>query len=67
MFSFVLKCVFITTVIGNQELNGKKETKHEIKIGKVVGLYSDLNEAKLDIERRGIHAVPLIRYSENLR
>ena len=67
MFAFIIKCIFIITVSANHEQKDKVDSKPEIKIGKVVGVYSNLNEAKLDIKRRGIHTVPFIKHHGNPR
>ena len=67
MFVFIIKCIFITTIFAKQEQKDKANSKPEIKIGKVVGIYSNLNEAKLDIKRKGIYTVPLNKYHGNPR
>ena len=55
----------MTIVLAKQEQKHKVDTKPVIKIGKVVGVYSNLNDAKLDITSRGIHTVPFIKHHRN--
>ena len=65
MFTLIIKCIFITIVLAKQEQKDKVDTKPVIKIGKVVGVYSNLNDAKVDITNRRIHAVPFIKHHRN--
>ena len=65
MITSIITCIFITIVLAKQEQKDKVDTKPEIKVGKVVGVYSNLNDAKLDITSRGIHTVPFIKHHRN--
>ena len=66
MFAFILKCLFLTNVLGHQEHHNEGGIKPEVRSGKIVGIYHDLNEAKLDLKKRRIHTVPFIKYHGNL-
>ena len=65
MITSIITYIFITIVLAKQEQKDKVDTKPVIKIGKVVGVYSNLNDAKIDITSRGIHTVPFIKHHRN--
>ena len=65
MITSIITSIFITIVLAKQEQKDKVDTKPVIKIGKVVGVYSNLNDAKLDITSKGIHTVPFIKHHKN--
>ena len=43
----------------------RKKLKPIIKVGKVVGLYNNLYEARQDLRRRGIYSVPVMNFRRN--
>ena len=42
-----------------------KKRKPIIKVGKIVGLYNNLYEARQDLRRRGIYSVPVMNFRRN--